>query len=107
MKAIGYRVKWREVSAHLLGVPQDRRRLIFVGVRADLGTEPRFPVENAWHHGVRDAVPEAVAVEGWDCYRRVVQRPSDLPMPTVLASQRQPMKWRDAAGGLRDSPSTR
>jgi DNA (cytosine-5)-methyltransferase 1 len=98
MKAIGYRVKWREVGAHWLGVPQDRMRLIFVGAREDLGVEPRFPSEGAWHYGVQDAIPEAAAIEGWDCYRRLVLRPAHLPMPTVLASDSQQMKWRDAEG---------
>lgn len=35
-RAAGYKVVCKELNAKYLGVPQDRRRLIFVGVRADL-----------------------------------------------------------------------
>lgn len=43
MRGAGYRVQARVVSAHALGVPQRRQRLIFVGVRDDLDLAPVFP----------------------------------------------------------------
>jgi DNA (cytosine-5)-methyltransferase 1 len=38
-----YKVVSRVVDAACFGVPQNRQRVLFVGVRADLGIEPRFP----------------------------------------------------------------
>ena len=38
-----YRVESRVVDAACFGVPQNRLRILFVGVRSDLKTEPRFP----------------------------------------------------------------
>lgn len=43
MVAAGYRVKSAVVDASWLGVPQHRERLIFVGIREDVGAEPRLP----------------------------------------------------------------
>jgi DNA (cytosine-5)-methyltransferase 1 len=38
-----YRVESEVVDAAAFGVPQNRLRVLFVGVRSDLGVEPRFP----------------------------------------------------------------
>jgi DNA (cytosine-5)-methyltransferase 1 len=38
-----YRVDSRVVDAAAFGVPQNRLRVLFIGVRADLGIGPRFP----------------------------------------------------------------
>ena len=38
-----YRVDSRVVDAAAFGVPQNRLRVLFIGVREDLGIEPRFP----------------------------------------------------------------
>lgn len=43
MKACGYRVNAQLLDAQWLGVPQQRQRIIFVGVRDDLGIEPVHP----------------------------------------------------------------
>jgi len=43
LKACGYRVKARLLNAMFYGVPQSRERMIFVGVRDDLGVEPSHP----------------------------------------------------------------
>lgn len=43
LKACGYRVKVRLLNAMYFGVPQSRERMIFVGVREDLGVEPSHP----------------------------------------------------------------
>lgn len=40
-----YRVASRVVDAADFGVPQNRLRVLFIGVRADLGIEPRLPAE--------------------------------------------------------------
>jgi DNA (cytosine-5)-methyltransferase 1 len=43
LKACGYRVKVRLLNAMFFGVPQSRERMIFVGVREDIGREPSHP----------------------------------------------------------------
>ena len=56
LKASGYKVSARLLNAMYFGVPQSRQRMIFVGVREDLGIEPSHPeaeteavtVKNAW-----------------------------------------------------------
>jgi len=50
LKACGYRVKARLLNAMYFGVPQSRERMIFVGVRDDLGVEPSHP--SGWSHPV-------------------------------------------------------
>lgn len=44
LKRCGYRVKARLLNAMFYGVPQSRERMIFVGVREDIGREPSHPV---------------------------------------------------------------
>lgn len=39
----GYDVVWQELKAHEYGVPQERKRLIIVGIRRDLGMSYTFP----------------------------------------------------------------
>jgi DNA (cytosine-5)-methyltransferase 1 len=65
MRALGYAVKARVMDAQWHGVPQERRRLIVIGVRSDLKIEPRFPEPNAWRYSLRDALPHATRLEGW------------------------------------------
>lgn len=52
----GYRVEVRLLDAQWLGVPQRRERLVFVGVRDDLGLDPAFPAPLASRPGVREAL---------------------------------------------------
>jgi DNA (cytosine-5)-methyltransferase 1 len=57
LKGCGYRVAARVLDAQWLGVPQMRQRLIFLGVREDLGREPAFPRPLPYRYSVRDALP--------------------------------------------------
>lgn len=57
LKASGYRVECRVLDAQWLGVPQSRRRTIFVGVREDLGLDPVHPKPLPYVYTVRDACP--------------------------------------------------
>lgn len=52
----GYRVEARVLDAEWLGVPQARRRTIFIGVRSDLGQAPRFPRPLPYRYTLRDAL---------------------------------------------------
>ena len=58
LKACGYRVSARLLNAAYLGVPQSRERIIFVGVRDDLGIEPVHPKPQT------KPIPFRVAVRG-------------------------------------------
>ena len=44
LKSCGYKVKVKLLNAMYFNVPQSRQRLIFIGVRNDLGIEPSFPI---------------------------------------------------------------
>lgn len=57
MRALGYRVGAKLLDAQWLGVPQARRRVIFVGVREDLGVDPPFPKPLPYRYSIRDVLP--------------------------------------------------
>lgn len=61
LKACGYNVKAKLLDAQWLGVPQMRQRIIFIGVRNDLGLEPAFPDPLPYRYSVRDALPWIVS----------------------------------------------
>lgn len=61
LKASGYRVTCRVLDAQWLGVPQQRQRTIFIGVREDLRLEPAHPKPLAYRYSVRDALPWIVS----------------------------------------------
>ena len=61
LKESGYRVQARLLDAQWLGVPQMRQRIIFVGVREDLGLDPVHPEPLRYRHSVRDALPHLTA----------------------------------------------
>ena len=56
LKASGYKVRARLLNAKYFNVPQDRKRLIFVGVREDLGIEPSHPRARGEPRTVRQAL---------------------------------------------------
>jgi DNA (cytosine-5)-methyltransferase 1 len=66
LKGAGYRVAVSLLDASYYEVPQARERLIFVGVRADLGVEPSLPPPRiARPYTVRDVL-SSVRAEGPD-----------------------------------------
>ena len=81
LKACGYRVKAQLLDASWLGVPQCRQRIIFIGVREDLGLDPVFPKPLAYQYSVRDALPHILRGKYGATWRS-----SDAPSPTVSAS---------------------
>ena len=58
MRDCGYNVKACLLNAALLGVPQARQRVIFIGVREDLGIEPVFPEPYDYFYTVQDAIED-------------------------------------------------
>jgi DNA (cytosine-5)-methyltransferase 1 len=85
LKASGYVVEARLLDAQWLGVPQMRQRLIFIGVRKDLGLRPVFPSPLPYRYSVREALPwiTKVAYAGNDRIRHLQWKSSDQPVPTV------------------------
>ena len=56
LKASGYRVSARLLNAMYFNVPQSRERMIFIGVRDDLGIEPSHPGAISQPFTVKDAI---------------------------------------------------
>ncbi len=56
MKAAGYRVRARLLDAKYFNVAQSRKRIIFVGIRNDLGIEPTHPRAQSSPLSVREAL---------------------------------------------------
>jgi DNA (cytosine-5)-methyltransferase 1 len=118
LRACGYVVEARLLDAAWLGVPQSRKRVIFVGVRSDLGLVPSFPLPLRYFYSLSDAwgsLPSAGAsppecslagtaigresarlLSGGQSkrYFQLVRARFDRPSPTVTATGGQ----RGAAG---------
>lgn len=93
LKASGYRVEARLINAAWCGVPQSRQRIIFQGVRDDLGLSPAFPKPLAYRYSLSDALPHIRRITA---DRRtstagagagmVVNVPTNQPIATVTAA---------------------
>lgn len=55
LKKCGYDVKASILNAMWLGVPQNRKRCIFIGVRKDLNLQPVFPKPLNYYYTLNDA----------------------------------------------------
>jgi len=62
-EAAGYWTGAKVLNAKWLGVPQARERLIFVGVRRDIGIPPLHPQPLSYSYTVRDALGPDLRVE--------------------------------------------
>jgi DNA (cytosine-5)-methyltransferase 1 len=83
LQTAGYRVAARVLDASWLGVPQARQRLIFTGVRSDLGVPPVHPVPLSYRYTVRDVLPWITAQaypQGYGRFGSMV--PPDRPSAT-------------------------
>lgn len=96
MKKAGYVVASQLLDAQWLGVPQARRRIIFVGVRSDLGVAPAFPKPLPYCYSVRDALPWITQIGTAPPFATWVAAHRDVgttmvdagrnPSPTILAA---------------------
>lgn len=57
LESQGYRVKAKVLNAKWLGIPQNRPRLIFVGVREDQPFEPVHPKPLRYQYTIADVLP--------------------------------------------------
>lgn len=83
LKACGYRVRAKVLDAQWLGVPQARQRLIFIGVRSDLGRDPVFPDPLPYRYSVRDALPWITKVTHDTSGQYGAGEVTDRPCPAV------------------------
>lgn len=86
LKTAGYRVKAQLLDAQWLGVPQMRQRIIFVGVRDDLGLDPVHPTPLPYRYSVREALPWINNVVQTECYGEGMRICSDTPSPSIAAT---------------------
>jgi len=116
MKSCGYVVSARVLDAQWLGVPQRRKRIIFVGVRADLGIAPVHPKPLPYRYSIREAVSHIKSIS---CsphgYPKNTELDVDAPAPTLMASpssgayydhsveRELPLIWKYAIGKEWDS----
>jgi len=115
LKQAGYKVSCRELNAWWYGVPQDRRRLIWVGVREDLDMEPGHPEPTVKKPvSVREALGilydadiSPSSFENCKCGCNVVPRSIDRPQWIQTAGARFKIemrnpdfenKWKDGDG---------
>ena len=82
LKRCGYNVSARLMNAKWFGVPQSRSRIIFIGVRKDLGIAPSHP--SAQHGTV--SLGEALGMDGYlvrDLGRSSGEMPLSEPSPCI------------------------
>jgi DNA (cytosine-5)-methyltransferase 1 len=93
LQAAGYRVKAFKLDASWLGVPQARQRIMFVGVRADLGMDPVCPAPLPYRYSVRDALPHIVMQGDNGGFGAGAMRPATVPSPTIASSVNGGNSW--------------
>jgi DNA (cytosine-5)-methyltransferase 1 len=89
LKDCGYNVKARLLDAQWLGVPQQRQRVIFQGVRNDIDIDPCYPKPLDYRYTVRDALPWIVTIGSSDGFGSAKQILSDNPYHTVATAPQQ------------------
>lgn len=84
LKASGYRVSARLMNAMYFNVPQSRERLIFIGVRDDLGIAPSHPVPQMLPRPMADVVPIVAArYDTKGKFQKRIYNPRVDVMPTI------------------------
>lgn len=86
LKASSYKVSARLMNAMYFNVPQSRQRMIFIGVRDDLGIEPSHPKAQASLITVREAF-DGVNEDG-----------TEVAYPEWLLNASQEIKRRETTG---------
>jgi DNA (cytosine-5)-methyltransferase 1 len=107
LNAAGYQVRAKLLDAQWLGVPQDRERLIFAGVRNDLAVPPAFPAPLSYRYTVAELFPDLVHLKVGG-YKNKWER-TDRPFPTFLASDgtTSPTAYLSSGGFVEQRDGTR
>lgn len=88
LKSLNYNVKVKLMNAKYYQVPQSRERLIYIGVRNDLGIEPSFPIPSVNLISVKKAfenVENKTFYKGKVSKRQIEDRVSfDCPSPVMV-----------------------
>lgn len=92
---VGYRVICPLLDAQWLGVPQVRQRVVFIGVRDDLGFDPPVPAPLPYRYSIREACPWIDQVDhdtmgSFKSGGRITDRPS----VTIMSSLRDATHFR-------------
>lgn len=95
--AQGYRVRAKVLDAQWLGVPQRRKRVIFIGIRDDLGADPVFPDPLPYRYSMLDACPWLADFDslrgGYGFAGAEEAQPIDAPAPTIGATAEGTGRW--------------
>ena len=87
LKACGYRVSCRLLNAMYFNVPQSRQRVIFIGIRNDIGITPTHPKAQSRPRPATDATDAIAIKRGFgsinDIRRAKKYRSTDRPAPTI------------------------
>jgi len=91
LKGLDYKVKCKLMNAKYYEVPQSRERVIFIGVREDLGVEPVYPVPLRKIISVKDvlvgrkSIPQFYHRGQFDKKRQPTTRPIQTIIKTMSA----------------------
>lgn len=96
MRSKGYKVRCRLLNAKYLNVPQNRPRLIFIGVREDLGIIPTHPLPQCRPITLRDALANVVNTE--EDIKNATYKADSSVMPYLL-------KMKPGEDGKKYSPT--
>ena len=94
LKASGYQVSARLLNAMYFHVPQSRERMIFIGVRNDLGRAPSHPRAQRKPYTVRSLYPEVKQIRTYSAGYTIRWIDADRPQPTIGRDHAQkPTRW--------------
>lgn len=85
LDACGYDVRCKVLDAQWLGVPQSRRRAIFVGVRKDLKTPGDFPKPLPYNYALKDVLPSVREIGFSSGFNKGSVFSGEEPAPTIMA----------------------
>ena len=101
LKDAGYKISCRELNAWWYGVPQDRRRLIWVGVREDLAAVPGHPeptvsVPVSAGRALGSAEAQSISIDVNHYGKAKDWLPGTRPTRTLEASQKPRIGYSDS-----------
>lgn len=101
LRSSGYRVECRSLDAQWLGVPQQRKRTIFIGVREDLQLSPVFPDPLPYRYTIREILPHLRRIQAGSYCAEWLN--THRPMGTITQSDgaRAHRSQCETKGGIR------